>query len=423
VQDLIREALALPVSALPYHLTEGLAGRYPELVVVESSEDAFEVEPFAGAGLCVLRPCPDVCIQRPLGWLGPEDGVGASVGVGAFEVLWDGHTMPAVKLTWQDGVCTPSRWWVCAPDEAVGRAFFGAVARWNTEVRGEVLVFHGGEWAKDAALFEAIRAATFEEVVLAPELASTLLRDFEQFFASEEVYRRHAVPWKRGALFLGPPGNGKTHTLKALVQALGRPCLYVKSFKSRFTWEHENVRRVFQRARQAAPCLLVLEDLDSLLNDDNRAFFLNEMDGFAENTGIVVLATTNHPDRLDPAILERPSRFDRKYHFPLPAVAERRTYVRMWNQRLAPEARLSEAGMERVAGATDGFSFAYLKELFLSSMMRWIAGAESGAMDNVMLDEAANLERQRRSGVEAAAAPVAEDGEAPWPVISPFPQD
>jgi hypothetical protein len=399
------EALTLPAAAMPYHVTRGLAARYPGRFVMESEDDELNLEAFASDGLCEVRACPDVTLQTLFGWEGPEAGVARATMIGAFEVGWRGHAMPAVKLTWPHGGCATTRWWIVTPDEQSGAEFFDAVARWTSDVRGELLVFHGGQWSKDQGLFEVVQNARLADVVLAGGMAQIILSDFERFFASREMYREYGIPWKRGALFLGPPGNGKTHTMKALIQALDRPCLYVKSFTQYFGTEQENMRRVFERARRAAPCLLVLEDLDSLLNDGNRAFFLNELDGFAENTGVVVLATTNHPDRLDPAILERPSRFDRKYYFDLPARPERVTYISMWNERLTPETRLSPAGIQSVADATDGFSFAYLKELFLSSMMAWIGEAAHGPMDAVMLAQAGSLERQRRSGLEAAAAP------------------
>lgn len=69
---------------------------------------------------------------------------------------------------------------------------------------------------------------------------------------------------------------------------------------------------VFGKARAEAPCVLILEDLDSLINDGNRSFFLNQLDGLEDNDGILVIGSTNHYDRLDPAITKRPSRFDRK---------------------------------------------------------------------------------------------------------------
>src|SRR5262249_30867102 len=145
------------------------------------------------------------------------------------------------------------------------------------------------------------------------------------------------------------------------------------------------------------PCVLVLEDLDSLVSGQNRTFFLNELDGFAANAGIVTLATCNHPEQLDPAILDRPSRFDRKYHFDLPETPERLAYIALWNAGLQPALRLDDVGMEEIAGLTEGFSFAYLKELYLSSMMRWIHTREEGEMGAVMRAQAAVLREQMSS--------------------------
>jgi len=185
--------------------------------------------------------------------------------------------------------------------------------------------------------------------------------------------------------------------VKALVNQLEKPCLYVKGFKSEYETDQENIRQVFQRARLTIPCLLILEDLDSMIDDKSRAFFLNELDGFETNTGVVVLATTNHPDRLDPAILDRPSRFDRKYFFDLPGDAERTAYIAAWNKKLQPELRISETVAMAVVNQTGGFSFAYLKELFLSSMMDWIK-SNGDAMDAVILRQVNQLSEQMKAG-------------------------
>ncbi|MEK6323525.1 MAG: ATP-binding protein [Acidobacteriota bacterium] len=154
------------------------------------------------------------------------------------------------------------------------------------------------------------------------------------------------------------------------------------------------MRAVFTRARKTTPSIVVLEDLDSLIDNENKAFFLNELDGFAENDGVVVLATTNHPEKLDAAILDRPSRFDRKYYFNLPAPPERLTYIASWNKSLEVDLRLSEHALPKLVEATGGFSFAYLKELFLSSMMQWVAERGTGRMDAVMLNRATVLREQ-----------------------------
>jgi transitional endoplasmic reticulum ATPase len=104
------------------------------------------------------------------------------------------------------------------------------------------------------------------------------------------------------------------------------PVLYVKSFHSTYIFldtefgadwadwagDEAGIKDIFARARAEAPCLLVLEDLDSLITDMNRSFFLNEVDGIEGNDGLLLIGTTNHFDRLDPALSSRPSRFDRK---------------------------------------------------------------------------------------------------------------
>ena len=114
----------------------------------------------------------------------------------------------------------------------------------------------------------------------------------------------------------------------------------------------------------------------------------------------MVLATTNHPERLDPAILNRPSRFDRKYHFELPAPPERAAYIGIWNRDLEPDLRLSASGIEAAVAVTDGFSFAYLKELFLSSMMRWIARPGAHSMEQMMGEQRAMLREQMTQAIE-----------------------
>ncbi|MCJ1456228.1 hypothetical protein MMC28_006588 [Mycoblastus sanguinarius] len=128
-----------------------------------------------------------------------------------------------------------------------------------------------------------------------------------------------------------------------------------------------------------APCLLIFEDLDSLITADCRSFFLNEVDGMESNDGIMIIGSTNYLEKLDSGITKRPSRFDRKYHFDLPATSEREEYCEYWRSRLAENktidfpAKLCSA----IAGITDGFSFAYLKEAFVSALLTIVSDQPS----------------------------------------------
>ena len=130
---------------------------------------------------------------------------------------------------------------------------------------------------------------------------------------------------------------------------------------------------VFKRARMTTPCIVVLEDLDSMIDNKNRSFFLNELDGFRANTGVVVLATTNHPQRLDPSILERPSRFDRKYYFELPAERNGSRTLRSGMRNSNRSCVYREVQLRESFVRQEGFSFAYLKELFVAAMVQWMS--------------------------------------------------
>ena len=412
-EAILRDTLNLPISAIRYAISETLAARFPDKALIESHSGWFDVKQYAEAGKCLLVCKETIHNESETHWSGreltphyllakePSTGDVSEEFTNAWlEIQWRDETFDVVVVSWLEEFRWHSHSWVLASSKELACEFLKEVCAWNATVRGEVLVFSGGCWKKDARLFRSIRNASFDNLILRGNLKQEIFEDLKQFFASRETYERHDIPWKRGLLFVGPPGNGKTHAVKAVINALEQPCLYIKSFHHRYITDEENIHTVFDQARKSAPCILVMEDLDSLLNDGNRSFFLNELDGFAANIGVVLIATTNHPERLDPAILDRPSRFDRKYPFDLPALPERLDYIAMWNNSLQPALRLSEDGVMKLASTTEGFSFAYLKELFLSSMMYWINNPGQDQMEQVMLEQEKILREQMVSAMK-----------------------
>lgn len=428
IENFIKDALYKPNDYVAYHVGRELAELHPDKIIIEGNTGYFDLEEFVRAEHCSIVEESSVFNHIRTRWDGETKDLDHDLQNSWLNVLWRGHLLDVVLITWAEGCYRSRHHWIVAENRSLAEAFFAEVCEWSSEVRGEILVFKDGQWEKNEELFKSIKSATFANVILPDWLKEQVKNDFEQFFNSREVYERYGIPWKRGALFIGPPGNGKTHTVKALINQLERPCLYVKGFKSEYATEQENMGVVFARARMATPCLLVLEDLDSMIDDENRSFFLNELDGFESNTGLVVLATTNHADRLDQAILNRPSRFDRKYYFNLPGPDERRSYVLAWNNagiaevrtgsggdrltgELYPHAelRLSERAIADVVQQTENFSFAYMKELFLSATMHWMstrgitlkseaAGrlnkSTDATMDAIVLEQAALLRAQ-----------------------------
>lgn len=115
-----------------------------------------------------------------------------------------------------------------------------------------------------------------------------------------------------------------------------------------------------------------------MVEEKVRSYFLNEVDGLDSNDGILMIGSTNHLDRLDPAIAKRPSRFDRKYHFRLPDEQERALYCEYWFRKLVdhPLVAFSRELCPVIAKLTEGFSFAYLKELFVTSLLILARGGQ-----------------------------------------------
>jgi hypothetical protein len=361
---------ALQHASPAYALGAKLAEMFPDRHLIEGLEK-LDLGSFARAGHCTVELHADMYHQQDAFW-SAEHGVYRVAEVAWQDVTWEASTFDVIAMRWPGAIREGERHFVLAPDRARGEAFYAAVSRWNHEVRGEVLVFAEGCFSKDKELYEAIKKASFDQLILEGSFKEQIRDDFRQFIDSRQVYEEAGVPWRRGALLIGPPGNGKTLCVKALVRELGIPCLYVRTLEAQYGSPQRSVAAIFRRARAQAPCILVLEDIDALLAEGTRSLFLNELDGFAQNPGLITIATTNHPERLDPSIVERPSRFDRKYHFMLPSEDARTRYVASWNARLQPPLRFTDAGLAQIVELTSGFSFAYIQEVFVSTAMHWM---------------------------------------------------
>ncbi len=405
----ISGALHEPMHAIAYYVSQSLQEQFPGEVLFHTQDCDFELAPFVQDGHCTaeLQQAPQALNNAV--WLGEDRPTRVQHMQTWHVVEWKGSSLHVLQMNFDNEFHA----WIIAPIQEAANQFFREVCAWQTQVHGDIVVFENGRWSRSEHLYESIQSASLDSLILPPAFKKNLQDDLSHFFASRALYEKMGVPWKRGLLFIGPPGNGKTHTVKALINWLQKPCIYVKSFDaSHLTNTQVTIRNVFERARRTTPCLLVMEDLDSLITKNNRAFFLNELDGFDNNRGVVILATTNYPEQLDPAITDRPSRFDRKYYFGLPAMQERIDYLADWNERFETEMKLSEEGMAAIASETEGFSFAYLKELALSSMMSWMNGGEKANMDLEMQNQCKILREQMSSeeSEKSHSAEASDDG-------------
>jgi len=220
----------------------------------------------------------------------------------------------------------------------------------------------GGE---DVPLHQA--AYDWDRVVLDPDQMRLVRQDFESFLQREAWFKRHRLPFRRGYLFYGPPGNGKTSVIRVMAT---HPMISVHALDfSNEELGNETLTLLFQEASRCAPALVVFEDFDRLYGKtdmgDNRTkitlqHLLNCLDGLVEHEGVIVVATANDQTALDPAILRRPGRFDRTVPFRPPTADLRREYLRRLSRGSFDEQTLTRAVHE-----TDGFSFAQLREGYI----------------------------------------------------------
>nr|OQN96927.1 hypothetical protein B0A51_19023 [Rachicladosporium sp. CCFEE 5018] len=367
-------------------LVTALRAEYPNLhltVVPHTSIDLFGYARAGNAGLAAIDSEKDRLTWRrfisPATRLDGDTGdLGTELKFGKFLLDWHNTEYIVHIADCRDGSSAyPSlvNQYVLSPSVATTNVLLLEAGKWTSTLHAEIWVFDGGYWQKSRELYESIVKASWDDVILDPAMKKSLQADVKNFFASRETYAKLKVPWKRGIIYYGPPGNGKTISVKATMNLLYKrsppiPTLYVRSLSS-FAGPEYSIKQIFGLARRTAPCYLVFEDLDSLVTPFVRSYFLNEVDGIRKNEGILMLGSTNHLDLLDPGIAKRPSRFDRKYLFNNPNADEREQYAKFWQKKLADnkDVDFPDRLCPAIAGITKDFSFAYIQEAMVASLL------------------------------------------------------
>jgi len=225
-----------------------------------------------------------------------------------------------------------------------------------------------------AKVYDEERPKTRFGDVAGYEGAKREISEVVEFLQHPDRYAVAGAVGPRGVLMVGPPGTGKTLMARAVAGEAEVPffALTGSSFVELFVGVGAaRVRDLFTAARKAAPAIIFIDEIDAigqrrggaLVQNDEREQtlnqLLNELDGFDPTAGVVVLAATNRPETLDPALL-RPGRFDRQVEIPLPNVRERAAILAVHadGKRFAPDVDL-----DAVARGTPGFSGADLANL------------------------------------------------------------
>ena len=175
----------------------------------------------------------------------------------------------------------------------------------------------------DAKINElTLKGRTFDDMLISETKKELLDDNIFAILRNSEILQKRGVETNRGVMLAGPPGVGKSLTIDAIVSSGDCTVLYAN-----FTMLHSAMDFIFETARKYAPTILILEDIDALGITGQRgessggmglSNLLNNMDGISNNNGVITVATTNHPESMDWALIARPGRFDVRIDYSYP---------------------------------------------------------------------------------------------------------
>jgi cell division protease FtsH len=251
---------------------------------------------------------------------------------------------------------------------------------------------------KNGPVSPAANPIRFKDVAGCEE-AKADVEEVATFLKNPEMYERVGGKIPKGILMAGPPGTGKTLLAKAIAGEAGVPFFSAagSDFVEMFVGTGAaRVRDLFEQAKANAPCIIFIDEIDAVGRarsqqaggaHEEREQTLNAMlvamDGFGDNSGVIVIAATNRPDVLDPALL-RPGRFDREVNLGLPDREGRAQILAVHGQKV-PVA--NDVDWDQIAGGTPGFSGAELANLINEAAL-YAARSQSRVITRLHFEEA-----------------------------------
>jgi hypothetical protein len=246
--------------------------------------------------------------------------------------------------------------------------------------RGKVLSLEEGEgYTGESVGITVHRLPTVQrdDLVLPTTTLDLLERNVLQFAAQRRRLIELGQSAKKGLLFYGPPGNGKTYTIRYLISELpGHTTLLIAAEQANRLGEYMNLARLLQ------PSLVVFEDVDLIARERAQAGsvcqetllhkLLNELDGLKEDSEIVLVLTTNRPDVIEDALASRPGRVDQVVEFPVPDEDGRRKLIELYARAIQIPAHVTQEIVQK----TEGVSAAFIKELMRRSLQFHLAEAD-----------------------------------------------
>jgi transitional endoplasmic reticulum ATPase len=243
------EGKRIDTDALMYSKLQAL---HPDKNITAVPERSIDILAYAASGgaTVVVDPRENGTPFGPFAWdvyvppqsrsAGGQGNLGKLIKFGKFLVHWKDHVFILYLVEGRDGSASYPEVrmnYILGPTPEATEDLLLAVGSYTSALHEEIWVFNSGYWQKDAVLWRSVQQASWDAVILDPDMKDAMIKDVNRFYDSQAVYKRLGIAWKRGVIFHGPPGNGKTISIKATMQMLYArkepvPSLYVKTLNS-----------------------------------------------------------------------------------------------------------------------------------------------------------------------------------------------
>ena len=211
----------------------------------------------------------------------------------------------------------------------------------------------------------------WHDIILKESQRKKIDRNITNFVKNIEFFKSKDLPLSRGLLITGPPGTGKTLLCNTIMSQTECTFIYITSDHIK---HRGDIVDMYSLARSLSPTIIVVEDIDTLGTGDREDFggdhpllgeFLNCLAGIQKNEQVITIATTNYPQKLDKALIDRPGRFDVRIDFGLPDEELRETIFKRYLRNI----KYDKIDFKKLVKETEGMTGAYLKEIVMLSYM------------------------------------------------------
>lgn len=210
--------------------------------------------------------------------------------------------------------------------------------------------------------FEKVPVLTIGLINLPETNVDKVVAEIKNFWKKEKIFKEYNLTYKRGLILWGPPGGGKTSVLQFVMRDV------VERGGVVFKFCHPSIFldgiRKFREIQPNTPVVILMEDIDAILEVHNESEVLNILDGVDQINKAVFLATTNYPEKLGARIINRPSRFDKRFKIGYPNAESRKIYFEFIIGK--DKIKSFNIDLKKWVKDTEGFSIAHLKELFVA---------------------------------------------------------